>query len=160
MNVVLPEAEHYARLPRKVIGAGVVFVNEQNQVLVLETTYKAGWEIPGGWVDAGESMLDAAVRELKEEINVDVDRTTLKLTTIDYRHAEGDKLESILFHFWGGIIDPSLITVDNDEISGFKFVDPAELGQYCSPTLALRMQETVKAALAGKTVYLEDGYPA
>lgn len=159
MNQHLPPAEYYAKQPRKIIAAGVVFVDEQNRVLIVKTTYKVGWEIPGGVVDSGESILDAAVRELKEELNLDIDCASLRLITTDYKHAVEGKPESIQFQFWGGLIDPALITVDNDEISSFKFVPADELGQYYTPTLALRTQETVKAALAGRTVYLEDGYP-
>ncbi len=170
MRTVLPLAQHYARLPKKCMAAGVIFVDEQQRVLIVETTYSETWEVPGGYVEANESILDAAVREIREEIGAKLDRTSLRLTTVDYKHADGDppspqategqaKPESIQFHFWGGVIDPATITVDNDEISSFKFVPSGQLDQSCTPTLARRTQATVEAALENRTVYLEDGYP-
>lgn len=49
----------------------VIPVTENNEVVLIEQ-YRHGsdtmeWEIPGGCVDPGESALDSAVRELREE---------------------------------------------------------------------------------------------
>lgn len=159
MNHFIPPDEYFKAIPRKYMGAGVIFIDELHRVLIVKTTYKETWEVPGGSVDKDESLLDSAVRELKEELNLNIDRSQLQLVTTDYRHPGEGRPESIQFHFWGGVIDPVLITVDNDEITEYKFVDPSELGNYCSARLAQRTRETVKAALAGRTVYLEDGYP-
>lgn len=41
-------------------------------VLILRKNDPIGWAIPGGFVDYGESLEDAAVREAKEETSLDV----------------------------------------------------------------------------------------
>ncbi|MBI5557559.1 MAG: NUDIX hydrolase [Deltaproteobacteria bacterium] len=46
------------------IGAGIVLVKRRNPPL--------GWALPGGFVDYGESLESAAVREAKEETGLDV----------------------------------------------------------------------------------------
>ena len=43
---------------------GFVLINRKNRPL--------GWAIPGGFVDAGESVVSAAIREAKEETSLDV----------------------------------------------------------------------------------------
>jgi 8-oxo-dGTP diphosphatase len=50
------------------VAAGVLFVDEQERVLLVRPTYKAYWEIPGGYVDEGESPLQACTREVAEEL--------------------------------------------------------------------------------------------
>jgi len=42
-------------------------------VLIKRKNPPFGWAIPGGFVDYGESLEEAAVREAKEETNLDVD---------------------------------------------------------------------------------------
>lgn len=47
-----------ATLPRKRMGAGLLFPDARGRVLLVEPTYKAYWEIPGGAVFDG-GMLTA-----------------------------------------------------------------------------------------------------
>ena len=46
-------------------GGGIVLIERKNP--------PPGWAIPGGFIDAGESAEAAAVREAKEETNLDVE---------------------------------------------------------------------------------------
>jgi ADP-ribose pyrophosphatase YjhB (NUDIX family) len=45
---------------------------EEGIVLIKRKNPPYGWAIPGGFVDYGESLEEAAVREAKEETNLDV----------------------------------------------------------------------------------------
>jgi 8-oxo-dGTP diphosphatase len=42
---------------RPLVAAGVLFFDEHDRVLLVDPSYKPGWEIPGGYVEAGESPL-------------------------------------------------------------------------------------------------------
>lgn len=46
-------------------------------VLIERANPPYGWAVPGGFVDIGESIEHAAVREAKEEISLDVELTAL-----------------------------------------------------------------------------------
>ena len=49
------------------LGVRAVAVDPQGRVMLVKHTYLAGWWLPGGGVDRGETTLDAAARELFEE---------------------------------------------------------------------------------------------
>ena len=59
------------------VGCGALIVNEQNQTLLIKRTGKtksnAGqWSKPGGTVEFGETVEAAIVREIKEELGVQI----------------------------------------------------------------------------------------
>ena len=58
----------WSRLTRgKTLGVRAVAVDGEGRVLLVKHTYLAGWWLPGGGVDRGETTQAAVVRELREE---------------------------------------------------------------------------------------------
>jgi len=58
----------------------IELVNEDNQISIVLIERKNppyGWAIPGGFVDVGETLEHAAIREAKEEVCLDVKLTCL-----------------------------------------------------------------------------------
>ena len=55
--------EYHQSLPKKRISAGCLFFDRSRRLLIVKPTYKEGWEIPGGSVNANASPLLACVRE-------------------------------------------------------------------------------------------------
>ncbi|MGD6781689.1 NUDIX hydrolase [Sutcliffiella horikoshii] len=58
--------------PKHIISAATVVLNDKNEVLLIKGP-RRGWEMPGGQVEEGESLKDAAIRETKEESGIDVE---------------------------------------------------------------------------------------
>lgn len=61
-----------------------------NEVVVLDKVKKEGWEgltFPGGKAELGESMADAAIREVKEETGLDIKNPVL-LGIISWKKGE------------------------------------------------------------------------
>jgi ADP-ribose pyrophosphatase YjhB (NUDIX family) len=50
----------------------IIEIESKGVVLIKRKNPPYGWAIPGGFVDYGESMEDAAIREAKEETSLDV----------------------------------------------------------------------------------------
>jgi len=64
---------------REFKAAMVVLINDKDEVLLLKRSLgphwmPGKWALPGGHIEEGETPLDAAIRETKEETNLDVDR--------------------------------------------------------------------------------------
>ncbi|WP_270181017.1 NUDIX domain-containing protein [Alkalihalobacillus sp. CinArs1] len=53
-------------------GVAVIILNENNDVLLQKRKDVGLWGIPSGHVEIGETVTEAAVREVKEETNLDV----------------------------------------------------------------------------------------
>ena len=63
----------YWRLSRGMtLGVRAVVINDEGRVFLVKHTYIAGWHLPGGGVEPGETMLEALARELKEEGNIEL----------------------------------------------------------------------------------------
>lgn len=76
--------------------------NEENgktEVLLAlrkNTGYRDGeYELPGGHLEAGEDLMNAMVREAKEELKIDIDEKDLKIVHI-LHHYTGDRINFIL----------------------------------------------------------------
>lgn len=60
--------------PKHIVSAAAIVLNENNELLLIKGP-RRGWEMPGGQVEEGESLKDAAVRETKEESGIDIEVT-------------------------------------------------------------------------------------
>lgn len=49
-------------------GTCAILDNSRGRVLLVRHSYRPGWHLPGGGVEAGEPPAEGIVRELKEEI--------------------------------------------------------------------------------------------
>lgn len=59
-------------MKREFSAGGIVF-NEKGEVLLTQNSSNKYWGFPKGWPNEGESMKDAALREVKEEAGVEAE---------------------------------------------------------------------------------------
>ncbi|MFD4191793.1 NUDIX domain-containing protein [Amycolatopsis thermoflava] len=140
------------------IAAGALFV-DGDRVLLVRKTYGNRWDIPGGYVDRGESPAAACRREIREEIGLAREPVRLLIQDWAPNEKEGDK---ILYVFSCGDLgsDEQAIQLDNDELDHWEWVPVEKLDEYVIPRLARRLAQAYRASMDGITLYLEHGEPA
>jgi 8-oxo-dGTP pyrophosphatase MutT (NUDIX family) len=149
-----------ATLPRKRMGAGVLITHPDGRVLLVEPTYKAHWEIPGGAVEADESPHAAASRELKEELGLPL--RPGRLLVSDWVPPLPDRTEGLMLVFDGGALAEERATqirLPAGELRGWAWCTEAEASQRLSGLLARRVSAALRARADGNAAYLENGYP-
>jgi len=58
--------------PKHIVSAATIVLNYKNEILLIKGP-RRGWEMPGGQVEEGESLKEAAIRETKEESGIDIE---------------------------------------------------------------------------------------
>jgi ADP-ribose pyrophosphatase YjhB (NUDIX family) len=130
-------------------SVNVVVTNGQGQILLIRRTDNENWAVPGGAIDLGESMVQAAVRETKEESGIDCQITGLVGIYTDPKHVilytsngEARQEFSILLTAQpvGGQLTPS------DETSEVRWVDRAEVADYTMDrSMRLRVRDYLES---------------
>lgn len=54
------------------LGVRAVVLDGEGRIFLVQHSYIAGWHLPGGGVEPGETIGEALARELKEEGNIDL----------------------------------------------------------------------------------------
>jgi 8-oxo-dGTP pyrophosphatase MutT (NUDIX family) len=54
------------------VGVRALVVDGTERVFLVKHSYVAGWHLPGGGVEPGESLMTALTRELREEGNIEL----------------------------------------------------------------------------------------
>ena len=140
------------------VSAGALIYDRAGQLLILKPTYKSGWTIPGGIMEAdGESPWEACQREVREETSLEVSHG--RLAAMDFRRPREGRPGGVRFLFdCGQLSDKALasLKLQLEEISESRLVPlPEALTLLRGP-----IRRRVRAATRGRVlVYLEDGRP-
>jgi 8-oxo-dGTP pyrophosphatase MutT (NUDIX family) len=145
-------------IPRIPASAGVLVWDRKGRLLILKPTYKSGWTIPGGIVEAGgETPWEACQREAWEECGLRVRRG--RLVCVDFLRPRPGRPGGMRFLFDCGSFDkPALagIVLQEGEIAEYRFARLEHALHMLSGPVRRRVAATLTKG--GRLRYLEDGH--
>ncbi|MDT0451964.1 NUDIX hydrolase [Streptomyces hesseae] len=126
------------------ITASVLITNPQDRVLIVHPAKAdAPWALPGGVVELGESPLDAARREVREELGLVLDVQTHDLFAVEWLEAtRPGRRDRLVFVFAGPQLSPAdhdRITLQYDEIDAWRWEPPTSALRLLHPRIAARI---------------------
>ncbi|MCK7626703.1 NUDIX hydrolase [Streptomyces sp. RS10V-4] len=153
-------AEGNAKQARKRVAADALLRDPSGRVLLVNPTYKPGWDLPGGMAEANEAPEDAVGRELSEELGLTV--VLRGLLVVDWVAPHGPWDDQIAFVFDGGTLPQDRaegLRPTDDELSQVAFLTAGEAGTRLRGRIRRRFEAAVRALGAGRPLYLRDGVP-
>ena len=129
----------------KRLSCGVVILNPDRELLLCHVTGQNHWDLPKGGIDPGETPLQAALRETREEAGLQLDaQALLDLGRVPYTN----KKNLHLFALCMPRIDTKLLRCESHyldrysgrqlpEMDGYGWFAFERIAQLCTPKMAL-----------------------
>ncbi len=155
-------AEGNAKQARKRVSADVLIRDSQNRVLLVQPSYKPGWDLPGGMAEANEPPHEAAIREVQEELGLSI--TIRQLLCLDWVRPHGPWDDLLAFVFEADFDDPAAefgdVRPHDAEILRAEFIPIDQAQRRMKDALRTRLTAAWGALESSRTAYLIDGRPA
>ncbi|GGU76437.1 ATP/GTP-binding protein [Streptomyces albospinus] len=143
------------------LAAGVLLFDDRDRVLLVDPTYKPGWEFPGGIVEPGEAPAHAGVREVAEELGIQLPRAP-RLLVLDWEAPKPPGFGGLRLLFDGGTLSGDRIRqllLPGSELRDWRFVTEAEAESMLPPVRWNRLRWALRAREQGCPLHLEAGVP-
>ena len=127
------------------VGVRAVVVRDDGKVFLIKHSYVAGWHLPGGGVEPGETLAAALARELNEEGNIELTESARLFGIYFHRRASRrDHVAVYVVQFFRQSSQPR----PNHEIIAHGFYAPDALPDGTTQSTRARIAEV----LAGQAV--------
>lgn len=133
-------------------AACVVIPNDKGEILLQMRSDNLKWGLPGGLLELDEPIAEGAIREVREETNLDVRITGFVGVFVNpsMTWRKKDKAE-VICHSFVGEITGGALRINDDESLGFGWFGPAELPEIHSSD----NRDTIRAYFAGERNLVE-----
>ncbi|MFP4567667.1 MAG: (deoxy)nucleoside triphosphate pyrophosphohydrolase [Candidatus Woesearchaeota archaeon] len=103
---------------------GLILIAQRNSTSSLEANK---WEFPGGKVEVLEDPKVCLIREIKEEMNIDIAISSLFDVVYQVYDLGADKIHVILIAYLADFVKGDIAAID---CQNYKWVDPCELSGF------------------------------
>jgi ADP-ribose pyrophosphatase YjhB (NUDIX family) len=151
MDYLLELRKFVGHRPLLMIGATTLLVDPENRLLLMKRSDSGCWGPPGGGVELGEVVEDAARREVREETGLEVLEMTLfgvySGPELFYKYPNGDEVYGVdivyLSRAWDGTVRL------NDEHTEWGWFAPADIPEDLSPPIIPTIRQFKESLSAG-----------
>ena len=144
-------------LPRKRLIAHVLMRDRHGRILLCDTAFKSDWELPGGIVEPSEAPRDGAIREVREELGLDL--SVGRLLVADWLPPYLGWEDALELIFDGGQVsddDLASFSLQENEITSVALLTLEQAAEVVTPLSHRRLSVAV-GQTGGETAYLQDG---
>jgi ADP-ribose pyrophosphatase YjhB (NUDIX family) len=142
----------------KTAASGAMIQDDLGRLLFVVPIYQDGLGIPGGISESNESPSITCLREIREELGLEI--SLGQLLVVDWMPQNGIWRDSIQFVFDGGVFgkdEIAKISTQEEEIEGFRFAHLEDVKQSLKPSLYRRLRLAREAKAAGTCFYSNFG---
>ena len=132
-------------MTKHTVSCGTLVLDTNGRLLLCHVTHTAAWDIPKGMRDPGETSLEAAMRELREEAGVAFDAARFQdLGEFDYRRDKrlhlfrvdaGDELGDLAQLACTSYFPHPKTGKPTPEMDGFRWAGRDQISQLCWPRM-------------------------
>ena len=149
MDYIQSLRQYIGHTPILTVGAVVLIVDEQNRLLLMKRSDSGSWGLPGGAVEPGEVVEDAARREAFEESGLKVGEMSLigvfSGPECYYKYPNGDEVYNITIAYLSNEVTGDVhLNGEHTEWDWFASADiPADLSPPIKPVID-KLKESAK----------------
>lgn len=133
----------------KAVPASYLFLEKNGKILIgrrCNTGYRDGeYQVPAGHIEEGELPTEALIREVKEEIGIDINHDDIELVHVSYSPIHDETGDRVDFFFkvtkWNG----EVTNMEPNKCDDLIWVSPNELPE----NFTFHVRKAVKAMMEG-----------
>ncbi len=138
MDYIQTLRQHLGHAPILLVGAAVFALDDQNRLLMLMRTDNKMRGVPDGAVELGEKVEEAARRETREEIGLEIGEISLfgvfSGEELYYQYPNGDEVHNVSIIYLTHDLHGEM-QIDSKEHSGYQYFPLDALPENISPPL-------------------------